>query len=176
MVALDQPGEKKKQGHDSASPPENHHGQGTSHAAVVPHCLLRGPSLRGAKDVSAAQGNGGGQQEHAQGGQQLFFEMPPGLQKGSCKTASSKRMLTSKEANLASSRNTAHSHGYPEPPRFKETPSEFYAAPATSMEPPSDGEKARARTVRRLYHIVKFLFWPFRGVRKNCSTWTLFDP
>src|ERR1700679_3411623 len=85
MVALDQPGEKKKQGHDSASPPENHHGQGTSHAAVVPHCLLRGPSLRGAKDVSAAQGNGGGQQEHAQGGQQLFFEMPPGLQKGSMK-------------------------------------------------------------------------------------------
>src|ERR1700677_1640833 len=85
MVALDQPGEEKKQAHDSASPPENHHRQGTGDAAVAPHCPLPGPSPLGTKEASAEQGNGGGQQQHAQGGQQLLFKMRPGLKKGSMK-------------------------------------------------------------------------------------------
>ena len=117
MVALDQPGEKKKQGHDSAAPPENHHGQGTGHTAVVPHCPLRGPSLRGAKDVSAPERNGSGQQQHAQGGQQLFFEMPPGLQKGSMKNRIEQKNANQQRSEFSEfQKHGQFSYGHPEPP------------------------------------------------------------
>jgi hypothetical protein len=51
----------------------------------VPECALPCSSLPGAKDVSASQANRGRQQQHAQSGQQLLFEMAAGLKKGSMK-------------------------------------------------------------------------------------------